>query len=166
MFEELKEKCKPSLFQEDDTLFKSANLLYSKILSSQQHDDQSLRPLRDRAISELHIHISTKRKYDYLKRYFDVVQYENIIPYDQERVAMAYEYVKRLESDKQDIQKLEILEADASEFIARREKEVSPHTPSSTHGSAPAPDSMIGLWIFFSIIIVICLFCVFLAFLQ
>ena len=155
LYEELVEKCNPALFAGTDNFLK-ANQLYVEIRDpNNRNNEQTLISLRNRAIEALGIRFSTKKKFDYLKKYFDVAQYTQMEPYDAQRVAKANEYYTRLQQDQGDIMALDQLESDAKEFIERRKEEITgeKETPSQPDGS----DS-IGLTVTFLSLIVLLIF--------
>lgn len=134
LYDELVEKCDPALFTNEDN-FDKANQLYSQIKDPKnRQNEEVLITLRNCAISELGVRFSTKKKYDYLKKYFDVAQYTQINPYDPDRVAAARKYTQRLKQDKSDIQALEQLEDDAKEFIEKRKIEINDGNGSAEKG--------------------------------
>lgn len=153
LYEELVDKCDPAKFQEDDILFQKSNTLFGLITNATEKDEKSLTPLRNRAIQDLNIHISTKRKYDYLKKYFSIEQYTEMRPYDENRTTQAREYSKRLEQNKNDILALEQLESDAKDFINRRKEEIM-------GGEEPPPTGNIGITVVLLSLIVLLIFIV------
>lgn len=122
LYEELVDKCNPANFVQSPD-FAKVNQLYSEIMNSPSQDDNSLMSLRNRAIQELGVHISTNKKYEYLKKYFEVSQYTKKEIYDKDRVEKAQQYFTQLECDKDDILALEQLETEATSFINKREAE-------------------------------------------
>ena len=66
LYDELCDKCRPDRFireMTDNKKFMLANQLYSELKNMQNHGDNELIELRDRAISVLGLHISTKKIY-------------------------------------------------------------------------------------------------------
>ena len=127
LYEELAKKCHPNNFLGepfDKKRFDTANMLYSELKAKQGCSDSELITLRNRAISELGIHISTKKLYDYLMMYIDPQIYTSIEPYDYNRVSKAGDYYNRLIMVKDDILALEKLEKDADGFINQRKQEL------------------------------------------
>ena len=147
LYEELEDKCNPALFAGTDN-FEKANQLYVEIKDpNNRNNERTLISIRNRVIIALNVHFSTKKKYDYLKKYFDVNQYTQMEPYDAQRVAKANEYYTRLQQDKDNIMALDQLESDAKEFIDKRNKELEPtnssvrEVPSSVfYPNTTAPD--------------------------
>ena len=129
LYEELVDKCNPAKFVQS-SVFAEANQLYSELVNSQCHDDNSLIELRNRAINELGVHISSKKKYEDLKKYFVVSQYTEMQPYDMERVAQAHKFFTQLEHDKDNVLALEMLENEAMPFINQRKTELETPAPS------------------------------------
>ena len=86
--------------------------------------DDELVSLRNRAISKLVIHISTKKLYNKLVDYFSPEIYTSIIPYNEERVSKAGYYYAKILDAKNDILALENIEKEASDFIAKRNYEI------------------------------------------
>lgn len=68
-------------------------------------------------MSELGIHISTQKLYDYLDKYLNPKVYSDIQPYDKERVNKANEFYSRMQEVKDDIIALEQIYNDANGFI-------------------------------------------------
>ena len=70
LYDELCDKCHPNHFLDGDAFdqnrFNKANLLYSEILQHNESTEDDLILLRDRAIDELGVTISTKQKSDFL----------------------------------------------------------------------------------------------------
>ena len=127
LYEELEKKCHPDNFLGeffDKKKFDKANILYGELIAKHGLPDSELISLRNNAISELGIHISTKKIYDYLIKYIDPQIYTAIKPYDVNRVSKAGEFYNRLTTDKEDILALEKLEKDADDFINQRKQEL------------------------------------------
>ena len=129
LYEELVEKCDPAKFVQSSH-FNEANQLYSELMNAQYQDDAFLRGLRNQAIQELGIHISTRKKYEYLKKFFEVSQYTRREIYDKVRVEKAQYYFTQLEQAKEDILALEMLENEAMPFINQRKAELETPAPS------------------------------------
>lgn len=126
LLEELEEKCNPELFLNagyDRKRFEVVNSIYGELKQRGVAKDEELTDLRNRAIDELGIHFSTKKKYDYLLKYIDPKIYIAMQPYDAARVAQAEQYYNRLNEDRRDIRALEQLEQEAQAFIARKNTE-------------------------------------------
>lgn len=123
LYDELLEKCRPDKFigdTSDNKKFLLANQLYAELKSKQGHSDNELIDFRDRAMSLLGIHISTKKLYSWLEEYLNPQVYTTMEPYDAERVALAGEYYMRMRECKDDIHALEKLRDDAAIFIDRK----------------------------------------------
>ena len=123
LYDELSDKCRPDRFigdTSDNKTFLLANQLYAELKSKQGCRDNELIELRDRAMSLLGIHISTKKLYSWLEGYLNPQVYTTMEPYDAERVALAGEYYMRMRECKDDIHALEKLRDDAATFIDRK----------------------------------------------
>lgn len=127
LFDELAEKCHPNRFlgdeHFDEYLFNKANRFYAELQKKKGESDENLLMLRNQAMEELGIHISTKKKYDYLMRYLSPEVYVDMQPYDEDRVAEAGKWYALLKQRKSDIVALEQLELNAKDFISKRKKE-------------------------------------------
>lgn len=126
LYDELSDKCRPDRFivdTSDNKTFLLANQLYAELKSKQGCRDNELIEFRDRAMSLLGIHISTKKLYSWLEGYLNPQVYTTMEPYDAERVALAGEYYMRMRECKDDIHALENLRNDAGSFIAKRVSE-------------------------------------------
>lgn len=122
LFDELLEKCNPSRFDIESfglSKFNIANEIYSQLLdckaisktmNKQEVSEDALKVLRNRAINELGIHISTTKKFNELKDFLDPKQYIDRQPYDKELVATAGDLYNQLLNNKNDIRALEELE--------------------------------------------------------
>lgn len=150
LYEELVDKCNPANFVQSPA-FAKVNRLYSEIMDSPNQDDNSLISLRNRAIQELGIHISTKKKYEYLKKYFEVNQYTKKEIYDKDRVEKAQQYFTQLERDKDDILALEQLETEAMPFIKQRQAELQ----SDIVQSKEPEEDPVGAIIYYIIVIIL-----------
>ena len=127
LFDEIADKCHPNRFLDesyDKKTFSTANSIYYELLQRKGWPDEQLKDLRNRAILELGIHFSTKKKYDYLSEYFDPRIYTQMEPYPFERVEKAKNYYDHMNDNRDDIIALEQLENDAEEFIAERKNEL------------------------------------------
>lgn len=123
LYDELSDKCRPDRFigdTSDNKTFLLANQLYAELKSKQGCRDNELIEFRDRAMSLLGIHISTKKLYSWLEGYLNPQVYTTMEPYDAERVALAGEYYMRMRECKDDIHALEKLRDDAATFIDRK----------------------------------------------
>lgn len=127
LYEEMIEKCHPKNYLNegyDRQLFSIANSIYYELTQRREWTDEELIPLRNKAITELGIHFSTKKKYNYLLQYLDPRIYINMNPYPARRVATAEEYYNQLNTYKDDIVALEELEKKAKQFIEERQSEI------------------------------------------
>lgn len=126
LYDELLDKCNPSKFKIELVgleRFNSANEIYAKLKSGGSNIPEAvLIALRNQAMSELQIHISTKKKFSYLKSFFDPEIYINRTPYDGQRVSEAGTWYDLLLKNADDILALEKLELDADEFIQEEKK--------------------------------------------
>ena len=128
LYDELLEKCHPNNFilylRSDKEKFEIANKIYGVLLNNNSLTDDELISLRNRAVLELGIHISSRKFYNKLVYYFNPEIYTSIIPYNEKRVSKAgYYYAKILEA-KNDIFALEEIEKEASGFIEMRNIEL------------------------------------------
>lgn len=126
LYDELLEKCNPSNFKIELVgleRFNSANEIYAQLKSGGSNIPEAvLIALRNQAMCELQIHISTKKKFNYLKSFFDPEIYINRTPYDVQRVSEAGTWYDLLLKNADDILALEKLELDADEFIQEEKK--------------------------------------------
>ena len=133
LYDELLEKCNPRRFDIESfglSKFNIANEIYSQLLDckaisetmgKQEVSEDALKVLRNRAIDELSIHISTTKKYNELKDFLDPKQYINRQPYDKELVAKTADLYNQLLNNKNDIRALEELENDPQTAIVMDE---------------------------------------------
>ena len=133
LFDELLEKCNPIRFDIESVglgKFNVANDIYSQLLDckaisetmgKREISEDALKVLRNRAIDELGIHISTKKKFDELKDFLNPKQYINRQPYDKELVAKTADLYNQLLNSKNDIRALEELEKDPQTAIVMDE---------------------------------------------
>lgn len=126
LYDELLDKCNPSRFKIELVGFErfdSANKIYAQLKSGGSNIPEAiLIALRNQAMSELQIHISTKKKLSYLKSFFDPEIYINRTPYDGQRISEAGTWYDLLLKKADDIQALEKLELDANEFIQEEKR--------------------------------------------
>lgn len=127
LYDELIDKCNPSKFKIELVgleRFNSANEIYSQLKSGGNGIPETvLITLRNQAMIELDIRISTKKKYNYLKSVFDPERYINRTPYDGQRVSEAGAWYDLLLKNADDIQALEKLELEADEFIQEEKRQ-------------------------------------------
>ena len=124
--EELLDKCNPSIYcyqSFDKEKFDIANDIYNELINNENINEEKLMELRNRAILELGIHISTKKLYDKLVKYFDPKIYISSTNYDKDRVSQAGYYYDKVLKAKNDILKLEDIEKEADIFIKVRQQE-------------------------------------------
>ena len=126
LYDELLDKCNPSRFKIESVgldRFNIANEIYTQLKSGGSNIPEAvLIALRNQAMRELQIHISTKKKFSYLKSFFDPEIYINRTPYDGQRVSEAGTWYDLLLKKADDIQALEKLELDADEFIQEEKR--------------------------------------------
>lgn len=116
LYDELLDKCNPIRFKIESVGFERfniANEIYAQLKSGGSNiPETDLIALRNQAMIELGIHISTKKKFNYLKSFLDPNNYINRQPYDKELVAKAGACYEQLLNHKEDIRSLEALEDD------------------------------------------------------
>ncbi len=120
LYDELIDKCHPKHFigeNFDLEKFEVANRIYGELKQKKSIDDCELITIRDRAMDELGIHISTKKKYEYLLHYFNPERLLNDDNYDMERISESGRYYDLLQKSKDDIRALEKMELEAKAFI-------------------------------------------------
>ena len=126
LYDELLDKCNPSRFKIESVgldRFNIANEIYAQLKSGGSNIPEAvLIALRNQAMRELQIHISTKKKFSYLKSFFNPEIYINRTPYDAHRVSEAGTWYDLLLKKADDIQALEKLELDADEFIQEEKR--------------------------------------------
>ena len=113
LYDELLDKCNPRFKIELVGLerFNSANEIYAQLKSGGSDMPETiLIALRNQAMDELEISISTRKKFNYLKSFLDPNNYINRQPYDKELVAKAGACYEQLLNHKDDIRFLESLE--------------------------------------------------------
>lgn len=128
LYEELIDKCSPSRFPIESVgleKFNISNDIYAQLLECKRIaelmgknsvSDDSLRLLRDRAIDELGVHISTRKLFTKLKSVFDPNQFIDRQPYDKELVEKAGKWYDMLLRSADDIRALERIEQDSESF--------------------------------------------------
>jgi hypothetical protein len=128
LYDELAEKCNPQRFVTTENFnklfFDNANEIYQELNNRGNRPDYELMDLREKAIIELGIHISTTRLYNHLIQYLDPTIYTSMDPYDANRVKEAGDFYDRLLKGKNDIHALEDLEKDAQGFIDQRIRQI------------------------------------------
>lgn len=128
LYDELVDKCSPNKFRIESVgleKFNIANDIYARLLEckriadsmgNSRVSDDSLKILRDRAIDELGIHVSTRKLFTKLKSVFDPNQFINRQPYDKELVEKAGKWYDLLLRSADDIRALERIEQDSVAF--------------------------------------------------
>lgn len=149
LYFELLEKCNPSHYSIESVgleKFKIANELYSLLLDckeiansmgEQEVSEDALKELKNRAMDELGIHISTTKKFNELKAILDPNQYINRQPYDKELVAKAADLYNQLINNRNDIRALEELENDPQTAIVMDEHDFIVLKPEEYHKKHP-----------------------------
>ena len=126
LYDELLDKCNPCNFKIESVgfeMFSIANEIYAQLKSGgSEMPETVLIALRNQAMDELGIHISTRKKFNYLKSYFDPEIYINRTPYDAQRVSEAGTWYDLLLKKADDIQALEKIELDSDEFIQEEKR--------------------------------------------
>ena len=129
LFEELLDKCHPGKFQIESVgleKFNISNEIYSQLLDcesiaksmgNKRISEVALKKLRDRAVDELGIHISTKKEVAYLRSFLDPNIYIDKKPYNAQLVRDAGALYQQLLNNMNDIRALEQLEEQASTFL-------------------------------------------------
>lgn len=122
--EELLEKCHPGNFMKPfvKERFDCANSIYRELLENTDEKDPRLIGLRNLAMEQLDIQISTKKIYDYLLQYCNPEIY--LDPYNGECVEMASVYYDRIQKNANNIIELEKIENDAQPLIKIREEQI------------------------------------------
>lgn len=126
LYDELEEKCHPDRYLKpfNQKRFDLANELYAELQRRGRRDDNSLIDIREKAIADLGIHISTRRLYEYLLEYCDPKIYTSMQPYDKDRVQEAGRLFAKIQAAKDDIHELEEVRREAEPFILLRENEI------------------------------------------
>ena len=126
LYDELVDKCNPIRFNIEDVgleKFNAANSIYAQLMASGNTiPEKMLVALRNQAMDELGIHISTKKKFEYLKSFFNPEIYINRIPYNEQIVREAGFWYDKLLRNANDIRALEKIEFDADDFIQEEER--------------------------------------------
>ena len=113
LYDELLDKCNPGRFKLFGFIkFNVANEIFARLqqMGSGMSDDFELRQLRNRAMDELGVRISTTRTFNRLQAFLDPENYTNRQPYDKELVENAGRLYTQLLQYKDDIRALELLE--------------------------------------------------------
>lgn len=109
LYEELKDKCNPQRYMSpyDKLKVDIANGLYHKLLETNEYDNVTIRYIREEAVQQLGIIISTKKLYKQLLKYCNPDKFMK--PYHFDIVQVANTYYPLVEEYKNDICKLEEL---------------------------------------------------------
>lgn len=125
-YNELMDKVNPSNFSIETNgidKFNTANEIYAQLISKGKDcSDRELIALRNQAIDELYIHISTKKKVEYLNQLLEPEFYINMKPYDKDLVAEVGRWYNMLINNKDNIRVLEHIESQIVGIIQRREE--------------------------------------------
>lgn len=125
LYVEMLDKCNPTRFKEDSQhKFEVAYSIYRDLKEVGFRLDEELIGLRNRAIEELGLRFSPKRKYEYLQSFFDPDIYTEMDSCPAERVNKAKCHYDKMKACKDDLLALEALEAEASDFIKERQNEI------------------------------------------
>lgn len=128
LYDELIDKCSPHKFPIESVgleKFNIANDIYAQLMECKRIaesmgknivSEDSLKILRDRAIDELGVHISTRKLFTKLKSVFDPNQFINRQLYDKELVEKAGKWYDLLLRSADDIRALERIEQDSEAF--------------------------------------------------
>ena len=127
LYDELLDKCNPSKFKIESVgleKFNVANEIYAQLKSGGSDVPEGiLITLRNRAMDELGVYISTKKKFDHLKSIFDPEIYINRVPYNEQRVREAGKWYEQILKSANDIRALEVIESNAMDFIQDEERQ-------------------------------------------
>ena len=114
LYDELLDKCNPSEFKGTQKFY-IANDIFSELLNKSKNIlDEEIIKLRDKAIDELDVHISTAKKFACLSKILDPDNYMNLKPYNKELVANAGRIYDSIIQNKDDIRELERIEGEES----------------------------------------------------
>lgn len=114
LYDELLDKCNPHKFDIETyglKKFSVANRLYSKLLNDKCLTEAELKQLRNSAIDELNISISSKKKFEELKEYMNPKTYMNDKNYNADLVEKSGRLYDLLLKNQDDIRVLEGIEA-------------------------------------------------------
>lgn len=115
LYDELLAKCDFTNFSGDEEMATKANKIYGQLRRLQDKNSTELISIRNEAIEELRITISTEEKYNYLTKYCNPSLFKN--PYNEEMVNKAIHFESRIKQNADNIIELEQIEKDAKEFI-------------------------------------------------
>ena len=130
LYEELHEKCNPDRFMQPfiKERFDLATEIYAELrkrCSSKYVSDEDLKDLRNRAESDLGIHISTSKLFRHLSEYCSPDIYTKMKPFPTERVKESSRLYAKILDAKDNIHALEEIEREAESFIEQRKKDIS-----------------------------------------
>lgn len=120
LYEELKDKCNPQKFMSPYNKEKvdMANRLYKRLLDTSESSTAALKEIRDQAMQQLGVQISTKELYQKLLKHCNPENFMN--PYDFEAVQSANEYYALVEEYRNDVGELERLNVEVMRDVALR----------------------------------------------
>lgn len=120
LYEELKDKCNPQKFVSPYNKEKvdMANRLYKRLLDTSESSTAALKEIRDQAMQQLGVQISTKELYQKLLKHCNPENFMN--PYDFEAVQSANEYYALVEEYRNDVGELERLNVEVMRDVALR----------------------------------------------
>lgn len=112
LYDELFDKCDPGKYKDEELeRFNIANDIYDQLKQGgKEISEHALRYLRNRAIDELGIHISTTKVFNRLISLINPDNFTKIEPYNKELVEKARKVYDLLKAAKDDIRALEQLE--------------------------------------------------------
>lgn len=115
LYDELLAKCDFTNFSGDEEMATKANKIYGQLRKIQDKNSTELISIRNEAIVELGITISTEEKYNYLTKYCNPSLFKN--PYNEEMVNKAIHFESRIKQNADNIIELERIENEAQMFI-------------------------------------------------
>lgn len=115
LYDELLAKCDFTNFSGNEEMATRANRIYGQLRRLQDKNSTELISIRNDAIEELGITISTEEKYNYLTKYCNPSLFKN--PYNEEMVNKAIHFESRIKQNADNIIELERIEKEAKEFI-------------------------------------------------
>ena len=125
LYDELLDKCYPGKYKdEEEARFKVASDIYGQLKQSgKEIPEHALLYIRNRAIDEIGIHISTSKIFDRLKSLIDPENFINIEPYNGELVETSKHLYDQVNCKKDDIRALERLEYEIEKIIKYKEED-------------------------------------------
>ena len=127
LYDELVDKCNPINFNIESVgieRFNIANEIYAQVLNNHE-SEEDLVYLRNRAMDELGIHISTSKVFNRLKEFLDPQNYMNRHPYDVDLVRNAGTQYDKLIRNRDDIRALSELENESLTMAVKDEYDYS-----------------------------------------